>query len=263
MADRVSARGDGAAGLDLGRVEEAGLNALQTQRQMFYDGWLLRLSPGKARRARSVNPHFGSTHPIADKIAYCERVYAAHHLPILFRMTPFGKPPELEAELVARGYERFDSTLVQVASLPLPPAEEGADVALSSPPLAGFVDAVARLRGSTRVQRDAHYERLSNTALAFHPVLAVENGAPLATGQVVLDDGLAGIFDVVTADSARGRGLATRVVARLLTWAWERGAVHAHLQVEAANAPALAVYRKFGFATAYAYHYCGRPGAGS
>ena len=26
------------AGLDLARVEEAGLNALQTQRQLFYDG---------------------------------------------------------------------------------------------------------------------------------------------------------------------------------------------------------------------------------
>ena len=46
------------------RVEEAGLNALQTQRQMFYDGWLLRVSPGVAKRARSVNAHFGSTLPV-------------------------------------------------------------------------------------------------------------------------------------------------------------------------------------------------------
>ena len=45
-------------GIDAARVEEAGLNALQTQRQLFYDGWLLRLSPGKARRARSVNRPF-------------------------------------------------------------------------------------------------------------------------------------------------------------------------------------------------------------
>ena len=48
-------------GLDLKRVEEVGLNGLQTQRQLFYDGWLLRISPGKAKRARSVNPCFGST----------------------------------------------------------------------------------------------------------------------------------------------------------------------------------------------------------
>src|SRR5206468_1751271 len=35
------------------RIEEAGLNALQTQRQLFYDGWVLRVSPGKAKRGRS------------------------------------------------------------------------------------------------------------------------------------------------------------------------------------------------------------------
>ena len=67
----------GADNLDLRRVEEIGLNALQTQRQYFYDGWVLRVSPGKARRARSVNAHFGSTLPIAEKIAYCERLYQA------------------------------------------------------------------------------------------------------------------------------------------------------------------------------------------
>jgi len=50
------------------------------------------------------------------------------------------------------------------------------------------------------------------------------------------------------------------LLARLLAWAWEHGASHAYLQVEARNDPALAVYRKFGFATAYTYHYCGRRG---
>ena len=70
------------------RIEEAGLNALQTQRQLFYDGWLLRISPGTAKRARSVNPNFGSSLPLPGKIAYCENIYAQHGLPTLFRMTP-------------------------------------------------------------------------------------------------------------------------------------------------------------------------------
>ena len=65
-----------AAILDPRRIEEAGLNALQTQRQLFYDGWLLRLSAGKAKRARSVNAYFGSTLPLARKIGHCESVYA-------------------------------------------------------------------------------------------------------------------------------------------------------------------------------------------
>jgi len=85
--------------VDPRRVEEAGLNALQTQRQLFYDGWLLRVSPGKAKRARSVNPHFESSLPLPEKIAYCERIYEERGLPALFRMTPFAQPRTLEAAL--------------------------------------------------------------------------------------------------------------------------------------------------------------------
>ena len=107
---------------DLARIEEAGLNALQTQRQLFYDGWLLRLSPGVAKRGRSVNAHFGSSLPLAGKLAYCENVYAQHALPTLFRITPFVQPTDLEAALEARGYESFGETLVQAVALDRPPA---------------------------------------------------------------------------------------------------------------------------------------------
>ena len=62
------------AAVDPIRIEEAGLNALQTTQQLFYDGWLLRVSAGKAKRARSVNPHFGSSLPLDAKIDHCERV---------------------------------------------------------------------------------------------------------------------------------------------------------------------------------------------
>ena len=247
-------------GIDLARVEEASLNALQTQRQMFYDGWLLRLSPGNARRARSVNAHFGSSLPLGDKIRHCERLYEARGLPVLFRITPFDHPRDLGAALAARGYVQDGAVLVQLARLERPPEIDGADIGLTSPPPAEFVDAVGALRGSPARQRAAHLERLQHTPLDNYAVLASSAGRPLAAAQVVLDDGLAGIYDVVTADSARGQGIATRMVTRLLTWAWEHGAAHAYLQVDSANTSALAVYRKFGFATAYEYHYRARPG---
>lgn len=246
--------------IDARRVEEAGLNALQTQRQLFYDGWLLRLSPGKAKRARSVNPHFGSSLPLDVKIEHCEGIYAARGLPALFRVTPFRRPPELEAVLERRGYVAFDPTLVQVVRLPHPfVTPRGVDVELVAPPVAAFVDAVGELRGSTHEQRAAHLERLAHTPLAMHVIVARVDGCAAACGQVTLEGGLAGVYDMVTAPELRGRGLATRIVDRLLAWAERRGASHAFLQVNDENAPALAVYRKFGFATAYAYHYRARP----
>jgi N-acetylglutamate synthase len=248
------------AGVELIRVEEAGLNALQTQRQLFYDGWLLRVSPGKARRARSVNAHFGSSLPIADKIKYCETLYAARGLPLLFRITPFVQPPDLESALLDHGYVAFDTTLVQLMPLAKPPEfAVAADVELIAPPAAEFVEAVGILRDSPAAQRAAHLERLSQTPLTTRAILARIDGVPVACGQVALENGLAGIYDMVTATNHQGRGLAATIVNELLLWAWENGAAHAYLQVDAGNAPALAVYRKFGFATAYTYHYCARP----
>ena len=247
------------------RVEEAGLNALQTRRQLFYDGWLLRLSPGKAKRARSVNAHFGSTLPLNAKIEHCERVYAAHALPTLFRVTPFDHPPDLDAALGRRGYVAFDPTLVQVAALGAGPAvpldgPRAPQVELVSPPIEEFVRDVAALRGSTDAQRAAHLERLAGTPLATQAIVARENGRIVACGQAALDRELVGIFDMVTDAASRGRGLAAHIVAELLSWGRGQSATHAYLQVDAGNAPALAVYRNFGFATAYAYHYRARPG---
>ena len=241
-------------------VEEAGLNALQTQQQLFYDGWLLRVSPGKAKRARSVNAHFGSSLPLDGKIDHCEALYAARGLPALFRITPFVQPSELETALERRGYVPFDSTLVQLTALVRPPEIDGASGAvLEAPSIADFVAAVGELRGSSATQRAAHLERLGSTPLATHAILARIDGRPVACGQATLERELAGVYDMVTADDMQGRGLGTLIVAELLTWAWTHGASHAYLQVNDDNAPARTLYRKFGFATAYEYHYRARP----
>jgi N-acetylglutamate synthase len=248
--------------IDARRIEEAGLNAVQTQRQLFYDGWLLRVSPGQAKRARSVNAHFGSTLPLDDKIAYCGRVYGERELPALFRITPFVRPDGLERTLAARGYLPFDSTLVQALELDgtAIPVPADASVALVEPSIDAFVDAVGTMRGSPEVQRDAHRERLANSPLDGRHVVAMRDGEVVAAGKTAREGDVVGVFDVITDERVRGQGIATMVVARLLARAWDRGARVAYLQVDASNAPAIAIYRRFGFATLYTYHYLGRAG---
>jgi GNAT superfamily N-acetyltransferase len=247
---------------DLRRIEEAGLNAMQTQRQLFYDGWLLRISPGMAKRARSVNAHFGSSLPLGQKIAYCENVYAQHGLPTLFRMTPFSQPDDLEHALAARGYEAFGETFVQTLPLDRPPElpEQHDEVALEAPDTPAFVDAVGELRNSTTLEREAHHERLQNSPLGKRYAVVRAAGRVVCTAQVAVEGGLVGVFDVVTAPDERGKGYATLACASLLSWGWQHGAHAAYLQVSADNAPAISAYRKFGFTTLYTYHYRGRAG---
>ena len=116
------------------------------------------------------------------------------------------------------------------------------------------------LQDSTREQRDAYYERMANTPQPSRYLMAQRDGRAVGVGTVMLEDGLAGVFSMATSPEMRQRGVASALLARLLTWAWEHGASHAYLQVDSQNHAALAVYRKFGFATAYSYHYCAREG---
>ncbi|MEJ7670038.1 MAG: GNAT family N-acetyltransferase [Casimicrobiaceae bacterium] len=247
--------------VELRRIEEASLNGLQTQRQLFYDGWLLRLSPGRAKRARSVNAHFASTLPLARKIAYCELVYAERRLPALFRITPFVAPRELEAELIARGYQPFQPTLVQTLQLERPPDVAcPPDVEFAVPSVPEFVAAVGEMQAATAEQRAAHLERLAQSPLTTRVLLAFSGGRPMASGQAAIEEGLVGVFSVATEPSLRRRGIGSALTAALLTWAWERGAHTAYLQVAEDNHRARSMYRRLGFATAYTYHYRGRPG---
>ncbi|HEX4895952.1 MAG TPA: hypothetical protein VFV11_06455, partial [Solimonas sp.] len=114
--------------MDLRRLEELTLNSSAPPAQLLYDGWLLRLGAGKAKRPRSVNPVYPSTLPLEQKFAHCERVYAAARLPALFRITPVAQPPELDQRLEARGYGRFDTTSVQSATIGPGARVDGAEV---------------------------------------------------------------------------------------------------------------------------------------
>jgi N-acetylglutamate synthase len=242
---------------DVRRLEELSLNSSAPPGQLLYDGWLLRLFPGKARRARSVNAVYRSTLPLDEKIAYCERLFRAAELPLLFRMTPFCEPADLDAELERRGYARFDETAVE--STPIAP-EHLRDSAAEVLPLPEWVEAVGKLRGSSREHVAAHLARLGGMPLAMRGLALRAGGRIVATGLAIVEDEWAGLFDIITHAQSRREGHARRIVQGLLRHGWELGARHAYLQVQADNVAARRLYTQFGFAERYLYSYRGRPG---
>ena len=252
----------------LSRIEDAGLNASAPPQQRWIDGWLVRFSPGKAQRARCVQPVAGGRLAIDDKLALAAMVYAEAKLPMVVRITPFALPRGLDVHLEALGWAAHQDTRVMVA--PLAQLATDAAKAESLPRglvferlgLAAFAQAIGALRGSPLAQREAHAERLEAAPVPFRP-LAVRrksDGALLACGQFAREAELVGLYDIFTVPAARGQGLARRLCARLLSLAQAEGARVAYLQVEGANADARAVYARLGFADAYAYHYRVRPG---
>jgi GNAT superfamily N-acetyltransferase len=238
------------------RLEELTLNSSAPPGQLLYDGWLLRFSPGKAKRARSVNPVYPSTLPLDEKVGHCERLYAERGLPAIFRLSEPVMPAGLEDCLADRGYGRFETTQVREAAID-PAALAGPEV--GHPRLEEWFDLVGSLRGSPIAQRSAHLARLAALPLPLRPAAILEDGAAVATGLAILEGEHVGLFDVVTREDCRRRGLARTIVAALLRWGREGGAARSYLQVEEGNAPAIALYDRFGFALAYRYWYRGRP----
>jgi len=231
--------------LDLRRLEELGLNASAPPGQLLYDGWLLRLLPGKVKRARSVN---------AEKLPYCEQVYRQHGLPLIFRITPFSEPAGLDSELAARGYPIFDPTAVESTAIDEFTLADSAAEPLDLPE---WVDVVARLRGSPAEHRDTHLQRLQASPLPHRAMVLRHDGTAVATGLVIVEGAWAGLFDLVTDPARLRRGHALQIVLGLLRSAWDMGARQAYLQVTTTNHPARALYARFGFRERYQYWYRG------
>jgi len=242
----------------LARIEEAGLNASAPPQQRLVGGWLLRLCPGKAKRARCANAITASPQPIDAQLARVRSAYAQAQLPCIVRITPFTQPASLDAQLDARGWWRFDDTRVMLRESleAFVPSAPPFGLRLEAPGSGGYAESVGRLRGSSLAQRQAHAERLAASPLPYRGcVLKDEQGAVVACAQMAIEDDLVGLYDVFTASAHRGRGLARWLCSQLLAQAREAGAQVAYLQVDADNAPARRVYAAMGFRDAYAYHY--------
>jgi len=246
----------------LGRVEDAGLNASAPPQQRLIDGWLVRFSPGKAKRARCVNAVSAGRLPLADKLALCEQVYAAAGLPMFVRITPFSEPHGLDLALAGLGMQRIDDTRVMLQPELYRYTPEALPRGLSLQPISHepFAQVIGGLRGSPLAQRQAHGERLVNAPVPFSAWVIRREGQVVACGQFAIEGELVGLYDVYTAPAMRGQGLARLLCSHLLAQAAASGARHAYLQVEGDNHAARAVYHRLGFADGYAYHYR-KPGA--
>jgi ribosomal protein S18 acetylase RimI-like enzyme len=242
----------------LSRVEDAGLNASAPPQQRWLDGWLVRLSPGKAKRARCVNALATGRLPLRDRLALCELAYREAGLPLFVRVTPFTQPPALDDVLAAQGLHKIDDTRVMVATeWPDAPETVPSGLVLQRLEAAEFAEQVGALRGSPMAQRTAHAERLQTSPIPYQGwvLRRRDTGDIAACGQIATEVNLVGVYDVFTDPAQRGHGLARVLCTHLLAMARARGAAMAYLQVESSNAPARAIYHRLGFVDAYSYHY--------
>ncbi len=244
------------------RIEEASLNAWPALQQVFMDGWVLRFSRGFTKRSNSIVPLYpalddpsaaADRQGLAEKIRYCENLYAREQLQTVFRLTsiPGSGAQALDAELASRGYELTDRSLVLTA--PLENSGHAAEIELKS--LERWLAAYCELTGMPEPARSLHGLILNSIAGDCGFGVVSIDGQPVACGLAVVERELVGLFDIYTSAVHRHAGHGRTIVAGLLAWAAERGAERAYLQMVADNTAARALYTGLGFGEIYHYWY--------
>ncbi|HEY3368043.1 MAG TPA: GNAT family N-acetyltransferase [Symbiobacteriaceae bacterium] len=237
------------------RIEERSLNALPALQTFVYDGWLLRFANGFTKRANSINPLYDSQLPLEVKVAECERLYADQGLPVVFKLTRFSSPANLDTVLDERGYTRQSPTSVQLLDLESVEPAATTGVAVYERVSDHWLRAFAEMNQIKAGNRPVLAQMLQNLIPPACFMLLREDQQAVACGLGVLEDEYLGLFDIVTSPAYRNQGLGAQLVRNLLTWGKARGASTAYLQVVADNLPALRLYAKLGFKEAYQYWY--------
>lgn len=241
------------------RFEAAGFRAWPAA-SVHYDGtWVVRLTAGhEAKRLNSVNPlDPNDVSDIEDRIARAIRRFDAYGRRPIFRMSPLAGE-RLTAHLERLGWAPYSESLVMA----MPLTEAAVAGVLDQIPLRDvgrFVRAALRVRDADPTKRAGLSEVIGSIEPPTGLFVQEAEGRPVATGICVHDGDLAGLFEIATDAAFRGKGHGRLLVLSALKWARSRGAAYAWLQVEADNAPAIALYRSLGFGEAYRYHYRSAP----
>ena len=241
-------------------LERACLSAWPPLTRDIRHGWVRQAALGRSWRVNSVWPlHWtGETDlpgAIADAAAWCRE----QGVKPCFKLADGAHaPPELPAALAEAGYVPSMETLVLTRALGNCAAP--ARVTLQPEPDESIW---APLRDSAPSPED-YAERRGVIERITEPLTFARaqcDGEHAAIGVGVLSGEKLGFYLMRTAPRARRRGLARDIVRALSAWGAGQGARIGYLQVEAANAPALALYQSEGFALNYRYRYWTAPDA--
>jgi ribosomal protein S18 acetylase RimI-like enzyme len=247
---------------DAATLERLILDAWPARERGALDGWTLLADAGVTGRVNAAAPLAFDGGDVEAAIDAASAWLGARGVRPCFKIADSAcAPARLPETLAARGWAAHTETLVMTARIADALARIGAGDATLSADYTDAIDAVVR---ETAASPEEYAERSGIARRTPQPrrfAQVERDREAAAVGLSVITEGHAAIFLMRTAPTFRRQGLARAILATLLDWARREGAEHTYLQVEAANAPAIALYERAGFTTAYAYRYWRAPPA--
>jgi ribosomal protein S18 acetylase RimI-like enzyme len=236
-------------------LEELAMNAWPSIQTSFYDGWIIRMANGYTKRANSINPLYPSKLKMNEKITHCEKIFRAHKLPVIYKLVDCAEHRTLDKQLERLGYEKIDSTSVQVCASLKPLGGKITGIKISEDFTESWIQALLNCNKIRQSQVETILLMLNNILAKKIVVYKKEEGSIIGCGYGVIEKNFVGIFDIIVKEAMRGRGYGEEIVRSLLASAKNAGAGKAYLQVVDTNAVAKNLYKKLGFREKYQYWY--------
>lgn len=238
-------------------LEPIAARAWRAAEESGLGGWRLYASSGFSGRINACWPLEPPGLPLDAAIDAVEAWYDARRLPTVFKIVESAMhPPGLAAALRERGYSDHTPTIMMVGDTA---GARDAEVIVEDAPDADFEGVFVAAGSGDPADARERLEALGRMAPPRGYARIAVDGRTAAIGACAVEGGWTGVFAMRTIPEFRRRGLAQRLFATLMAASRDRGARRAYLQVEAVNAPAIALYAAAGFREAYQYRYWTRP----
>lgn len=237
---------------EVASIERATLAAVAPEQVAKLPGWLLPMDRGTVGRAHSAVPLVHNPTQITPWQSVAAQYRQAGHRPV-FRLPETPAFADMQAQLAAAGWHRAQPTQVQVADLTRLLDADPAGCTLDERPDAAWM-AMFLGEGQDPVDGASRAAALARAQHSRYASLRMQ-GETRACGMACFAQGWLSVHGMRTAAAHRGQGLAARVLSAMAHQAAASGIHRVFLQVDASNTPALALYRRLGFAEAWTYAY--------
>lgn len=203
---------------------------------------------------------------VTERISAVVEHFRGAKRPFSWWVGPADRPPDLGAALTRAGLRVRGTEVAMAANLdqlaPIPPEAGGLHIERVTD--AGQLAVYARLLGGLEhppggaviAFYEATVRAFLDSSTPLRPYLGFIGTVPVATAELALAGGVAGLYNISTAEAYRGRGIGSAMTLRLLLDA--RKADY-HVGVLQAAEASAGVYRRVGFGNVGTYEEYGMP----
>ncbi|MFX1516674.1 MAG: GNAT family N-acetyltransferase [Promethearchaeota archaeon] len=232
----------------------------------FINGWILAFTGGVTGRSNSVLTVNYSGTDLAKDISLVESAYSKFHLPVRFKISDCLEPPELEDELLKRGYIYSDYSIISMGSNNISIKGKLNEELVykfandQTPEFSHFLETYSSNYTEDQQIMVDITQRLIIPKKLF--ILAMKEKKIVGSVMVVLDpQGSMYVAELFVHPEYRRQQIGFSLLKKAILLGKNSGATSIWLHVEKENTKALALYRKLGFRILYSYRYLLRESA--